>query len=197
MVWHGNEDLRPLLVPIASLKLDADNARRHPIDNQEKLSASLKTFTQQKPIVTDARGVVYAGNGTIEELRKLGWTHIARTVSNLPPAKLRAFALADNITSDSAGWDPEVFHRQLEDLEGVGFDLDAAGLAMSEEEIADLIGEVDGQINGTGQSAGSATQPQNFQPVAATTQPRLDQRKPIACPHCGKEFVPGKKDEEK
>lgn len=30
----------------------------------------------------------------------------------------------------------------------------------------------------------------NFEPVDESEQPRLDQKAPITCPHCGKEFVP-------
>lgn len=30
----------------------------------------------------------------------------------------------------------------------------------------------------------------DFQPVDESEQPRLDQRSPITCPHCGEEFVP-------
>lgn len=32
--------------------------------------------------------------------------------------------------------------------------------------------------------------PPDFQPVGIDEQPRLDQKSPIACPHCGEEFIP-------
>ena len=32
--------------------------------------------------------------------------------------------------------------------------------------------------------------PPNFEPVDASEQPRLDQKKPVVCPHCGAEFTP-------
>ena len=32
--------------------------------------------------------------------------------------------------------------------------------------------------------------PPNFEPVDESEQPRLDQKSPITCPHCGEEFVP-------
>lgn len=32
--------------------------------------------------------------------------------------------------------------------------------------------------------------PPDFQPVDESEQPRLDQKSPIECPHCGMEFVP-------
>ncbi len=31
--------------------------------------------------------------------------------------------------------------------------------------------------------------PPDFEPVDASEQPRLDQKKPIVCPHCGEEFT--------
>jgi len=33
--------------------------------------------------------------------------------------------------------------------------------------------------------------PPNFEPVDISEQPRLDQKSPITCPHCGEEFIPG------
>lgn len=32
--------------------------------------------------------------------------------------------------------------------------------------------------------------PPDFAPVGVDTQPRLDQKAPVTCPHCGEEFVP-------
>ena len=32
--------------------------------------------------------------------------------------------------------------------------------------------------------------PPDFMPVDVSEQPRLDQKKPVTCPHCGAEFVP-------
>jgi hypothetical protein len=30
----------------------------------------------------------------------------------------------------------------------------------------------------------------DFQPTDADGQPRLDQKSPVTCPHCGEEFIP-------
>lgn len=32
--------------------------------------------------------------------------------------------------------------------------------------------------------------PPNFEPTQESDQPRLDQKAPITCPHCGEEFIP-------
>jgi hypothetical protein len=137
-VWKGNADLEPLLVPIGELKTDPDNARRHPERNQQSIRRSLESFGQQKPVVVDSKGVVRAGNGTLEQARDLGWTHLARTRSELSDQQLKAYAIADNTSSDFAEFDPDILREQLEQLDDAGFDLDAAGLALSEVDLEDL-----------------------------------------------------------
>ena len=66
---HIAEDLRPLAVPIDSLRLDPKNARRHPARNLADIKASLRMHGQRKPVVTDETGLVVAGNGTLEAAR--------------------------------------------------------------------------------------------------------------------------------
>ena len=39
------------------------------------------------------------------------------------------------------------------------------------------------------QTVGAGTVP-DFAPVGADEQPRLDQKAPVTCPHCGEEFIP-------
>jgi ParB-like chromosome segregation protein Spo0J len=137
--WFGSESLTGLLVPIDAVKIDSQNARRHPERNQKGIRKSLATFGQQKPIVTDSQGIVRAGNGTLTQAKALGWTHIAAARSDLADQQLAAYALADNATSDFAEWDPDALTAQLSELDRGGFDLDAAGLAFSEQDLGDLL----------------------------------------------------------
>jgi ParB-like chromosome segregation protein Spo0J len=62
-------------IAIADLSLDPNNARKHSQRNLDAIAASLKQFGQRKPIVVH-RGVVLAGNGTVEAAKTLGWTEI-------------------------------------------------------------------------------------------------------------------------
>jgi hypothetical protein len=59
-----------------------------------------------------------------------GWTDAQR----------KAYILADNRAALSAGWDEELLAIELASLQDIGFDMDLT--AFSEEEIADLLGEV-------------------------------------------------------
>jgi ParB-like chromosome segregation protein Spo0J len=154
-------------VPIDTLALDPRNARVHPQANRDAIRKSLATFGQQKPVVVDSHGFVPAGNGTLEQARDLGWTHLARTRSDLPAAQLKAYALADNTSGDLAEWDPDELRSQLEELADEDFDLDAAGLAFSEDELDAFIGAdttpAQAPASGGGPEAGDSSPPMTDQ----------------------------------
>lgn len=98
--------LQPFAVPIANLKLDPKNARKHDERNLSAIGKSLSQFGQRLPIVVQKQGnVIRAGNGRVTAARKLGWTHIAAVVVDESEAESVAFALADNRTADLAEWD--------------------------------------------------------------------------------------------
>lgn len=124
---------------IAGLSADPGNVRRHSVRNLEAITASLRRFGQQKPIVVDAHNVVRAGNGTLEAARKLGWKEIAVVRTALAGADAVAYAIADNRTAELARWDTDSLSGQLaamdEELRAV------AGFV--EGELASLLGEVE------------------------------------------------------
>lgn len=128
---------------IESLKLDPKNARRYPERNLEAIKTSLLRFGQQKPIVVDAKGVVRAGNGALEAAKALGWQEIAVVRSKLKAADLKAYALADNRSSELAEWDDEALAATLTELEGEGFDL--AEIGWDEAEVDSIIGAAEGE----------------------------------------------------
>jgi len=121
--------LRRLLVPLAKLAQDPSNVRVHDDRSFEAIATSLRRFGQQKPIVVDARGVVIAGNGTLEAARRLGWTHIAAVPSSLDGAERVAYSIADNRTAELSRWDTKALQAVLDAfpkdaLAGTGFTLD-------------------------------------------------------------------------
>jgi ParB-like chromosome segregation protein Spo0J len=104
-------------VPIDDLTPDPANARKH---NERNLSAvidSLRAFGQQKPIVVDRRGVVVAGNGTIEAAKRLGWKEISIVRTELDATQATAFGIADNRTAELAEWDEEILHSLLDSMD--------------------------------------------------------------------------------
>lgn len=93
-------------VSLDAIELDPDNARSHSSRNLETIKESLAAFGQRKPIVLFGN-VVIAGNGTVEAARSLGWDKIAatRVPTDWTLQQAKAYAIADNRTSELAEWD--------------------------------------------------------------------------------------------
>lgn len=117
---------------VADLTPDPKNARRHPPRSIAAIAGSLSEFGQAKPIVV-RHGVVIAGNGTLLAALSLGWTRLAavRLPDEWDDAKVRAYAIADNRTSDLATWDYEELVASLGDI-GEAALIEAAGFTSEE-----------------------------------------------------------------
>jgi hypothetical protein len=109
------EELLPLAVPIASLRLDERNARKHGQLNLDAIAASLKRFGQRAPLVV-VGDVVKAGNGRLLAAQQLGWTHVAVLSVDDDDKEALAYALADNRTAELASWDLEALSTILQEI---------------------------------------------------------------------------------
>lgn len=127
---------------IADLSADPANARKHSERNIEAIMASLRRFGQQKPIVVDLSGVVRAGNGTLEAAKRLGWTEIDATISELTGSEMTAYAIADNRTAELAEWDDEILAASLHGLVTDDEEL-ALATGYDEAELEKLCGSFD------------------------------------------------------
>ena len=131
--------LEPLLIDIDSVTPDPNNARAHNERNLAAIADSLRLFGQQKPIVIDSDGIVLAGNGTVDALRRLGWKQVAAVRIDLPKKEAIAFAIADNRTAELATWDREELARQLEDIRAEFQDMEVEALGFNEKEMDALV----------------------------------------------------------
>ena len=122
-------------VPIDSISPDPANARTHGERNLEAIRDSLRAFGQQKPIVVDSRGIVIAGNGTLEAAKRLGWTEIAIVRTDLEPSQATAFGIADNRTGELADWNEEVLRSLLDTMDDDMLDV----LAFDQKEIDAMV----------------------------------------------------------
>lgn len=127
--------MRTETVPIDEPTPDPANARKHDERNLEAIRDSLRAFGQQKPIVMDSRGIVVAGNGTLEAAKRLGWTEIAVVRTDLDPTQATAFGIADNRTAELAEWDDDVLRSLLDSMDEETRDL----LHFSEDDLDDLV----------------------------------------------------------
>lgn len=123
----GPAGLVVALVAIDSVTSDPANAREHNDRSIDTLVASLRKFGQRKPIVVDTSGVIRAGNGTWLAAKRLGWTQINATVTDLSAEDMRQYAIADNRAGELSFFDERVLADQLQgltdaDLHAIGFD---------------------------------------------------------------------------
>ena len=110
------ESLRPLAVPIEDLKLLEGNPRRGDVDAVAK---SLAKFGQRKPVVIKEDGTVIAGNHTVMAARELMWSHIAAVRFDDDDATAKAYALADNHTSQLGSFDETDLAQMMADVNDV------------------------------------------------------------------------------
>jgi site-specific DNA-methyltransferase (adenine-specific) len=96
------EPLRPLARPITEFRLLDGNPRRGDVAACKR---SLSRFGQRKPIVVRDDGTVEAGNTTLKAALELGWTELAAVAFTDDDATAKAFALADNRTSELGSFD--------------------------------------------------------------------------------------------
>ena len=129
-------------ISITDLSLDPKNARKHSTRNLEAIAASLEKFGQRKPIVVH-RGVVLAGNGTLEAAKSLGWTEIdvAEVPDDWDNDTAKAYALADNRTAELAEWDESELAKQLLELQDADWDIKELGFEVPA--LSDIDGDKD------------------------------------------------------
>lgn len=162
-------------VSIERISHDPANVRTHGPRNLDAIKASLRKFGQQKPIVVDRKGTIIAGNGTLAAARELGWKEINVVRSDLIGVDATAYAIADNRTAELAEWDNPSLAQMLDSLK-LTESIDELVTGFSPDEMERLFTE-------------HCREPE-FNPVNESEQGRLDEKSPIECPHCGKEFVP-------
>lgn len=133
-------DLAIELVPIDELIEDPRNARRHPPLQVQRIARSLERFGQRKPVVAQGPTVI-AGNGTLQGARELGWSRLA--VVHVPEEwtdeEVRAFAIADNRTSDLAEWD---YAELVDSLGAIGDAELIAASGFTDEDYDDLVAKL-------------------------------------------------------
>lgn len=138
------EPLAGLAVKLDRLEPDPRNPRRGEV---EAIARSYERFGQRKPIVARRtggtarapRGTVIAGNHQLAAAAQLGWDKIAVVWVDDDDATATAFALADNRTSDLAGYDNHALAELLGELDAEL--LEAAGWGT--REVDKLLGDVE------------------------------------------------------
>lgn len=136
----------------------------------DAVAESIRLFGFRQPIVVDRDMVIVVGHTRWKAAVKIGLAEVpVHVAADLTPEQARAYRIADNATQDRASWDDVKLVQELLGIRESGIDLASLGFEP---------GALD-RILAT----------PNFRPEQ-NEPPRLDERSPITCPHCGKEFIP-------
>lgn len=125
------------LVPVATLRKNAENCRMHPTDQVHRLAGVIESFGFACPILVDADFKILAGHARLAALELLGRETVPVVIIDwMTPEQAQAFALADNQIGQLATWDFEALAQQLAELERLGFESEALGFGLEDLENA-------------------------------------------------------------
>ncbi len=151
------------LRPLSEIKPYPGNPRQND-EAIDSVATSLREFGFRQPIVVDAEGVIIVGHTRYKAAQKLGLAKVpVHIATDLTPAQVKAYRIADNQTATIAEWDYELLPIELSALQEMEFDLNLLGF-----EADDLLTIMSG-----GDVNGGLTDPDQvpLPPDAAITQP--------------------------
>jgi len=115
---------------------------KNPRDNDaavDAVAASIREFGFRQPIVVDADGVIVVGHTRWKAAQKLGLETVpVHVATDMTPAQIRAYRIADNKVAELATWDMELLPIELSELRGMDVDLEMLGF--SSEELEKMLG---------------------------------------------------------
>ena len=134
--------------PMAELKPDPRNPRKHPRRQIRQIANSIEAFGFSVPILVDKDSQVIAGHGRLAACQLLGWQEIPTIcLAHLTPEQARALLLADNRLTDISTWDDRLLAETFIELSNADltFSIEATGFDM---------GDIDWRIAGISDAAG-------------------------------------------
>jgi len=129
---------RPLSVqyrPVAELRPDPKNARRHSRRQIQQIARSIEAFGFNVPVLLNSHGSVIAGHGRLLACELLSWKTVPTIeLAHLSEIQARAYQVADNRLTDISEWDDRLLGEVLRELtlEDLDFNLDAIGFEVAE-----------------------------------------------------------------
>jgi DNA modification methylase len=161
----NQRDMEIICRPLAALKPDPANPRRHSKKQIQQIAKSISIFGFNVPVLVDAELDVIAGYGRLLACRELGIDEVPTLcLDHLTPAQARAFRIADNKLTENATWDERLLAEQLRDLSlsGLDFDIEVTGFE---------IGEIDLLIHSLDDPPTAGSDPADILPDIAAGSP--------------------------
>ena len=121
------------IVPVAQIKPDERNARKHSDEQIMELRRSLQEFGFVNPLLIDKDKKIIAGHGRLVAAVAEGMSAVPCIfVEHLTEAQRRAYLIADNRLAEHATWDISLLNEELMFLDDLGFDVTITGFDLPE-----------------------------------------------------------------
>jgi len=121
------------LVSIDKIIPYARNQRKHSEDQVKKIASSIREFGFKNPVIVDKDMSIIAGHGRCLAAEKLGLDKVPVIVADdLNEAQVKAYRLADNRLQDLSEFDMDLVSLELEELQGLDFDLSITGFDLED-----------------------------------------------------------------
>lgn len=106
----------------------ARNARTHTSEQVSQICASIKEFGFTNPVLIDEDNVIIAGHGRVMASQRMNLDTVPCVVlKHLTDAQKKAYVIADNQLALNAGWNEELLRVEIEELDGLNFNLELLG----------------------------------------------------------------------
>ena len=149
----------------------ANNARTHSDAQVAQISASIREFGFNNPVLIDEQSGIIAGHGRVLAARKLELDSIpCIRLNHLSETQRRAYIIADNKIAMNAGWDEELLALELTELTEFGVNMDLTGFSLLE-----MSNIFDDGVRGVPDTSSQEINPDDYQMGHQ-------------CPKCGFEF---------
>ena len=131
-------NIKSVMRKVGDLIPYVNNSRTHSDDQVAQIAASIKEFGWTNPILVDGDNSIIAGHGRLMAARKLKMDEVPTIELNyLTDVQRKALIIADNKLALNSDWDLGLLSLELEELQGLDFDLALTGF--SDDELAKLL----------------------------------------------------------
>lgn len=117
---------------IKELKPYKKNAKKHPKEQVERISNSIKEFgfLEHRAVAIDKNDCVVEGHGRILAARKAGLTQVPTIcLDDMTEEQIKAWRLIENKTAESS-YDEAMINKEIEELLKSDIDMEAFGFSM-------------------------------------------------------------------
>ena len=99
----------------------------------DKVASSIKNYGFKVPIVIDENNEVITGHTRLKAAKKLQLSDVPCIVaSDLTPAQIKAFRIADNKVSEFSGWDFDILKNEILELKELDYEIENTGFDIDE-----------------------------------------------------------------